>query len=60
MTLNADYYLPTDDDRIPTGGIKSVYGTPMDFTHPTKIGDRIDQIKGGGYNHCYVLNRTDN
>ncbi len=60
MTLNADYYLPTDDDRIPTGGIKSVYGTPMDFTHPTKIGDRIDQIKGGGYNHCYVLNRKDN
>jgi aldose 1-epimerase len=60
MTVNADYYLPTDDDRIPTGGIKSVYGTPMDFTHPTKIGDRIDQIKGGGYNHCYVLNRKDN
>jgi len=60
MTLNADYYLPTDDDRIPTGGIRSVYGTPMDFTHPTKIGDRIDQIKGGGYNHCYVLNRKDN
>jgi aldose 1-epimerase len=60
ITLNADYYLPTDDDRIPTGKIKSVYGTPMDFTHPTKIGDRIDQIKGGGYNHCYVLNRKDN
>ena len=60
MTVNADYYLPTDDDRIPTGEIKSVYGTPMDFTHPTKIGDRIDQIKGGGYNHCYVLNRKDN
>ena len=60
MTLNADYYLPTDDDRIPIGEIKNVYGTPMDFTHPTKIGDRIDQIKGGGYNHCYVLNRKDN
>jgi len=60
LILHADYYLPTDDDRIPTGEIRSVYGTPMDFTHSSKIGDRIHQIKGGGYNHCYVLNRKDN
>jgi aldose 1-epimerase len=57
LTLNADHYLPTDDDRIPTGEIKSVHHTPMDFTRPIKIGARIDQIKGGGYNHCYVLNK---
>ncbi len=57
LTLNADHYLPTDDDRIPTGEIRSVFDTPMDFTHPTKIGARISQIKGGGYNHCYVLNK---
>jgi len=56
LTLNADHYLPTDDDRIPTGEKKSVHHTPMDFTRPIKIGARIDQIKGGGYNHCYVLN----
>lgn len=60
LILNADDYLPTDDDRIPTGEVVSVHETPMDFTHPTKIGDRIHQIKGGGYNHCYVLNRKDN
>lgn len=57
LTLNADHYLPTDGDRIPTGEIKTVLNTPMDFTHSTKIGSRIDQVNGGGYNHCYVLNK---
>jgi aldose 1-epimerase len=57
LTINADYYLPTDDDRIPTGELKSVHGTPMDFTQPIKIGTRIEQVKEGGYNHCYVLRK---
>jgi aldose 1-epimerase len=60
LTINADYYLPTDDDRIPTGELKSVHGTPMDFTQPIKIGARIEQVKGGGYNHCYVLRKQGN
>lgn len=29
----------------------------MDFTSPNKIGARIDRVKGGGYNHCSVLNK---
>jgi aldose 1-epimerase len=29
----------------------------MDFTRPVKIGARIDQVTGGGYNHCYVLKK---
>lgn len=57
LILNADCYLPTDDDRIPTGEFKGVHDTPMNFTKPFKIGSRIDQVKGGGYNHCYVLNK---
>ncbi len=59
LTLNADRYLPTDDDRIPTGEIGSVFDTPMDFTRPVTIGTRIDQVKGGGYNHCYVVNKEN-
>ena len=55
LILNADDYLPTDDERIPTGELKSVHGTPMDFTQPFKIEARIGEVKGGGYNHCYVL-----
>lgn len=59
LTLHADHYIPTDDDRIPTGEIKSVFTTPMDFTHPTRIGARIDRIEGGGYNHTYVINKEE-
>jgi aldose 1-epimerase len=56
LMLDADHYLPTDDDRIPTGEIKPVNDDPMDFRRPREIGSRIDEVKGGGYNHCYVLN----
>lgn len=40
LTLNADAYTPVDDTLIPTGEIKKVEGTPMDFLKPTAIGDR--------------------
>ena len=57
MMINADRYLPVDDTLIPTGEPAAVKGTPMDFTRPTTIGSRIDQVGSGGYDHCYVLNR---
>jgi aldose 1-epimerase len=57
VTINADNYTPTDDTLIPTGEIKSVKGTPFDFTTPHTIGERIDKIeKVGGYDLNYVLN----
>ena len=62
MTINADQFTPVDATLIPTGELRSVKGTPMDFTTPTKVGARIDaddeQIGyGGGYDHNWVLNR---
>ncbi len=59
MTINADRYLPVDETMIPTGELKNVRGTPMDFTKPMTIGSRIAEVKGepGGYDHCYVLNK---
>ena len=59
VVLNADKFLPVDDTLIPTGELKDVKGTPLDFTNPTPIGQRIDQVPGGppkGYDHCYVVN----
>ncbi len=55
--LAADEYTPADDTLIPTGEIRSVQGTPLDFTTPTPIGSRIDQIKANpvGYDHNYVI-----
>ena len=62
MYINADYFTPADSLYIPTGEIRSVYGTPMDFTKKHAIGETIgntffDQIKNaGGYDHNWVLN----
>ena len=55
LTLNADKYTPVDEGLIPTGEIRSVKDSPMDFTLPTSIGSRIKQV-GDGYDHNYVLN----
>ncbi len=58
LTLDADTYLPTDENLIPTGELKSVEGTPFDFRAPKYIGkdinaDNIDLTLAGGYDHCF-------
>ncbi|MCH7226774.1 aldose epimerase family protein [Haloferula sp. A504] len=63
LTLNADHYLPTNAGLIPTGERAPVAGTPMDFTEPTPIGQRVEAdfeaLKLGlGYDHCWVLNEA--
>lgn len=57
LWLAADRYTPADDQLIPTGEIASVKGTPLDFTTPTRIGARIEQLKPklNGYDHNFVL-----
>ena len=62
LMLNADTFTPVDEGLIPTGELRDVEGTPMDFTQATPIGERIDdddlQLKhGGGYDHNWVLNK---
>ena len=59
LTIAADKYTLADDTLVPTGEIKPVKDTPLDFTKPQRIGERIDQMKGepGGYDLNYVLNR---
>ena len=64
MMLNADRFTPVDKGLIPTGELRSVADTPMDFRRPTAIGARIDQDTeqlrfGGGYDHNWVLNKKD-
>ena len=54
VMLNADQYTAVDAGLIPTGELKSVGGTPLDFRQPTAIGARIAQVEGG-YDHNFVL-----
>jgi aldose 1-epimerase len=56
LMLNADRYTPVDEGLIPTGELKSVKRTPMDFTKAMAIGSRIKQVDIGGYDHNFVLN----
>jgi aldose 1-epimerase len=63
MMINADRFIPVRSGLIPTGELGSVRGTPFDFNTPTAIGARIDQDDeqlrtGGGYDHCWVLNKS--
>ena len=63
VTIYADTFTPVDATMIPTGEVRPVKGTPMDFTTPTPIGARInsdyEQIKlGGGYDHNWVVNQA--
>ena len=57
LWLAATEYTPADDQLIPTGEISGVKGGPLDFTTPTTIGARIEQLKPrvNGYDHNFVL-----
>lgn len=57
LMLNADRYTVFGEGLIPTGEIRSVKDSPLDFTKPTSIGARIKQV-GSGYDHNYVLNSS--
>lgn len=64
LTLNANAFTAIDETLIPTGEIRSVKGTPFDFTTPIRMGAMIDQndeqlIFAGGYDHNWVLDSDD-
>ncbi len=54
MQILAGRYTVVDSTLIPTGELREVAGTPMDFTQAHTIGERIAQVDGG-YDHNYVL-----
>ena len=59
LQIEADTYTPTDSTLIPTGEIRSVEGTPLDFRKPHRIGERIDAVIATdalGYDHNFPVN----
>jgi aldose 1-epimerase len=63
VSIDADFFAPTDATQIPTGETRSVRGTPFDFTAPRAVGERLrdadDQLElARGYDHNWVLRRT--
>ena len=60
LTINAERFIPIRAGLIPTGEIRCVRNTPLDFIEPRSIGERInaedEQLKiAGGYDHTFVL-----
>jgi aldose 1-epimerase len=60
LMINAGKFTPVDGGLIPTGELRAVSGTPMDFKRSAEIGARIDQSYeqlslGKGYDHNWVL-----
>lgn len=65
LFIDADRFTPVDSESIPTGELRSVHGTPLDFTAQTPIGVRMeesfDQLKRRrGYDYNWVLNKPAN
>jgi aldose 1-epimerase len=61
VMINADRFTPVDSTMIPTGELRPVKGTALDFTTQTKVGARIDDnyeqlVLGKGYDHNFVIN----
>ena len=61
LQMNAAAFTPADATSIPTGEIRPVDGTPMDFRTPKPIGRHIDAdyeplVLGSGYDHNWCLN----
>lgn len=64
LTLKASSFTPVDSVMIPTGEIRTVSGTPFDFTTPHDIGGRINEnydqlIMGKGYDHNFILDNNE-
>lgn len=54
LSINASHFAVPGKGNIPTGELKDVKGTPLDFRRATVIGSRIAELTNG-YDHNYVL-----
>lgn len=65
IMIRAARFTPVDSTLIPTGELRSVTGTPFDFTQATPIGKNIgladeQLVLGKGFDHNFVLDKTEN
>ena len=61
MYINADKFTPADSTFMPTGEVRDVTDTPMDFRTPHAIQDSLrmddEQVRfGNGFDHNWILN----
>jgi aldose 1-epimerase len=64
LMIAAGKFTPVDKTLIPTGELKTLDKSPLDFRNSTAIGERIDkddeQLKfGKGYDHNFCIDGAD-
>ena len=64
LQVSAEHYLPITDDCIPTGEMRKVAGSDLDFLHPGSVKNGIDSddlqiINQKGIDHNFVLTNYD-
>lgn len=64
LRVNADLFLPTDDELLPTGEIRPVADTVFDLRTPVRLGDRLEPMDPSlaankGFDNTLVLNKTE-
>jgi aldose 1-epimerase len=58
LRINASRYTVVDAGSIPTGELRAVAGTPMDFIKAKPVGRDLGKMKdspGGGFDHNWVI-----
>ena len=60
VKINSDKFTANNSNSIPTGELRSVEGTPMDFRNFKRVGDYIDCdyeqiVIGSGFDHNWVV-----
>ncbi|RRB02957.1 galactose mutarotase [Larkinella rosea] len=59
VQINADRYVVMDPKMVPTGELREVKNSALDFTKPAALGSRMEQLPGA-YDHNFLLNRSGN
>lgn len=64
LMINSKEFTPVNEFQVPTGALKPVAGTPLDFIEPHVIGERIDddmdQLRyGAGYDHNWIIDKPE-
>ncbi len=64
LNVNAKSFTPINEMGVPTGELREVLGTDMNFIEPVKLSERIkseyDQIQlVGGLDHNWVINKPE-
>ena len=59
LTMTCNEVLEIDERKIPTGKKLRVAGGPFDFLSPKPIGEDLESVADGGYDHCFIIPKNE-